>query len=799
MDIQLVLIADPNAKNLQILKDNLKASGFLITTVTNGKEAWEEIQRTAPKLVLSETNLPGLSGFQLLERINSDPKTSSIPLIFLTKQREIQQRIKSFEMGAKDYLLKPLHVKEVIAHIRMVLRRIERRKINQIETYKKFSGRLYQLSLADLIESFGVERKTGILTVSNGRRTGQVYFREGSVVNASLDDFKTEQAIYQMLPWERGYFNMIFRDVDVAEKISISNLGLLLQGIKRLEIREKLIKELPSPKTVFTVSPTFKNFVQNKKVGNGASEFIALLDGNRNLEHIVDESKLDDLIAIKRLVRLYQQGFIKPTIASEKKPVTHPNFIEPEKKVKFINKLVTPQKIELENENINHQLESTNSDEYMFQEHSAKQAEPIQKLEPPENENYTPAFDEKKSTKSNFETESTLQPTLESEDINKSEDQPSSLFNGSKEDNVFALKPAQPLQVEKEIKISDEEQILIPVDEKKSEIDDFKTIQNSASKTEIPEIKHQTPSAEEKVSGDNVFEIKPKKSPEDLEKEIKPIIERIEQGNKSFQEKDEKIDKPEPALDKKESVINESEIINKSISVRRNIFNDLKIKESDQIFIDEELLKQSSLQLKQEQSESEKIMDVPAPKHFIEPVIPVVSVPSPEQNKIVLISIDNDCKDEIMDILTNDNFKSIEISEADNLKIDLGKINLNAYSRFSLVAISVEKNLNSFLKSIKYSVAGNIFAFDCTRPETWEYTSYLIHSIWFKFRIPYVIAVMNFKEQNSITMDVIRYKLDLDKNITMVTWNEVDKTAPDKLLGAIIKSTNPEPLNAAKA
>ena len=727
MDNQLVLIADPDATNLQILKDNLEAAGFLVTTVTNGKEAWEAILRTSPKLVLSETNLPNLSGYQLLERINGDPKTSSIPLIFLTKQCEIQQRIKSFEMGAKDYLVKPLHVKEVIAHIRMVLRRIERRKINQIETYKKFSGRLDQLSIADLIESFGVERKTGILTVSNGRRTGQVYFREGSVVNASLGDFKTEHAVYQMLPWERGYFNMIFRDVDVAEKISISNLGLLLQGIKRLEIREKLIKQLPSPKTAFTVSPTFKKIVQKKKVGNGANEFIALLDGNRNVEHIVDESKLDDLIAIKRLVRLYQQGFIKPSIASENKPVTHLNFIEPEKKVKFINKLETPQKIELENKNINHQLEFTNPDEYMFQEHSAKQAEPVQKLEPPENENYTPAFYEKKS-----------------------------------------------------------------------EIDDFKTIQDSASKTEIPEIKQQTPSAEEKVPGDNVFEIKPKRSPENLEKEIRPILDRIEQESKFFQDEDEKIDKPEPELNKKESVTNESEIINKSISVPTNIFNDLKINESDQIFIDEELLKQSSLQLKQEKSESEKIMDVPAPKHFVEPEMPVVSELSPEQNKIVLISIDDDCKDEIMDILTNDNFKSIEISEADGLKIDLGKINLNAYSRFSLVAISVEKNLNSFLKSIKFSVAGNIFSFDCTRPKTWEYTSYLIHSIWFKFRIPYVIAAMNFKEQNSITMDVIRYKLDLDKNITMVTWDEVDKTAPDKLLGAIIKSTNPEPLDAAK-
>ena len=190
MDNQLLLIVDSDAKNLQILKDNLEASGFLVSTVLNGKDAWEEILRTPPNLVISETNIPGLSGFQLLERINGDLKTSSIPLIFLTKERDVKQRIKGFELGAKDYLVKPLHVKEVIAHVRMVLRRIEQRKIDQIETYKKYSGKLDQLGLADLIESFGIERKTGILTVSNGKRTGQVFFREGSVVNADLKTLK---------------------------------------------------------------------------------------------------------------------------------------------------------------------------------------------------------------------------------------------------------------------------------------------------------------------------------------------------------------------------------------------------------------------------------------------------------------------------------------------------------------------------------------------------------------------------------------------------------------------------------
>ena len=138
----LVLVGDGDSKNLQILKENLEASGFVVIAVQNGNKGWEEIQQMPPNLVLTEINLPGLNGYQLLERLQADPNTKNIPLIFLTNQREIQQRVRGFELGAKDYLVKPLHVKEVIAHIRMVLRRLERRKTEQLETYMKFSGRL---------------------------------------------------------------------------------------------------------------------------------------------------------------------------------------------------------------------------------------------------------------------------------------------------------------------------------------------------------------------------------------------------------------------------------------------------------------------------------------------------------------------------------------------------------------------------------------------------------------------------------------------------------------------------------
>lgn len=682
-----VLVADGDPKNLQILKENLEASGFVVITVSNGNKAWEELQQTPPNLVLTETNLPELNGYHLLERLQADPNTKSIPLIFLTNQREIQQRVRGFEMGAKDYLVKPLHVKEVIAHIRMVLRRLERRKTEQLETYMKFSGRLDQLNLADLIESFGVERKTGVLTLSNGRKTGQVYFRDGAVVNASVGDIKQEPAIYQMLPWDRGYFNMVFKEIDVADEISISNLGLLLHGIKRIEIREQLMEQLSSPKTSFTITPTFKLLVDKKRVNGEIANFVKLFDGKREVEQIIDDSGLDDLVALKRIVRLYQQGFIKPTIPPEKKPVLRKKIERDEEKIEFVSR---PKSL---------------------------------KEKPP-------------------------------------------------------------------------------------------TIQ----------------SIEETITDDIDFDIPPKEKPKYLEKEIKPIIERIEKEKRKVLIPEEK-ERPEEAFEVPES---EQTLPEKVLDADAEMTSAIELKDedstafSDETFIDEELIQKSIITDQEEWIEAAEIEKEPEQifkskdkskekadfesietepeiepekieispvreesKVIKQPGIEKIERIKPEQtllkNNIMVVSVDDDCKDELMDILTQDNFNSNKIQELDNLQLDVGKISFEGFTQYNIVAVSVDGPFNVFLESVKAKLCGFIFAVDCTRRGTWEYTSYLIHSITYRYQFPYIVAVMNFHDQNSITMDVIRYQLNLKESIPLIAWDAVEKSSIRRLLTFVTK------------
>ncbi|MCI0694674.1 response regulator [candidate division KSB1 bacterium] len=314
MDNPTILVADGDPKNLQILRESLEASGFEVIVASDGLQAWQKISSDVPDLILSEVNLPKLDGFQLLEKLKADPVTSSIPLMFLTNRRELQDRVRSLRGGVKDYMIKPLHVKEVIARVRMILRRMERIREEEIESNRKLAGRLEEFSVIDLIENFGMERKTGILTLYNANnRSGEIYFRDGAVINASLGNLRAEKAVYQMLPWKRGHFTMTFKEINVPDEIAVSNLGLLLQGFKRMEERERMFKMLPSPETTFVTTETFRSIIQKRELTTDVAKFIALVDGKRDILQIIDESTYDDIKTLERLVKLYQQGFIKPS------------------------------------------------------------------------------------------------------------------------------------------------------------------------------------------------------------------------------------------------------------------------------------------------------------------------------------------------------------------------------------------------------------------------------------------------------------------------------------------------------
>lgn len=117
-----ILVVDDEARYQHLVKVNLEAAGYSVTTANNGEEALEVVSSHQPELVILDVMMPRLDGFTTCERIR---QFSSVPIIILTAKGEEQDRVRGLNVGADDYVVKPFSATELIARVRAVLRRAQ--------------------------------------------------------------------------------------------------------------------------------------------------------------------------------------------------------------------------------------------------------------------------------------------------------------------------------------------------------------------------------------------------------------------------------------------------------------------------------------------------------------------------------------------------------------------------------------------------------------------------------------------------------------------------------------------------
>ncbi len=117
MAIQNILIVDDSATERYYLSDILVKNGFTVTTAENGEEALLKIKENKPHLILMDVVMPGQNGFQVTRAIARDAVTHDVPVIICTGKNQETDRIWGLRQGARDYLVKPIDPKELLAKI----------------------------------------------------------------------------------------------------------------------------------------------------------------------------------------------------------------------------------------------------------------------------------------------------------------------------------------------------------------------------------------------------------------------------------------------------------------------------------------------------------------------------------------------------------------------------------------------------------------------------------------------------------------------------------------------------------
>ncbi|MEG3934549.1 MULTISPECIES: response regulator [unclassified Microcoleus] len=143
-----ILIVDDTPENLQVLSATLCDRGYKVRGVISGKMAIRAARSGSPDLILLDIKMPEMDGYEVCTQLQADPKTSEIPVIFISALDEVLDKLTAFQVGAVDYVTKPFHVAEVLARIEHQLT-IQRLKKQLIDRNKELQEEIIERKKAE--------------------------------------------------------------------------------------------------------------------------------------------------------------------------------------------------------------------------------------------------------------------------------------------------------------------------------------------------------------------------------------------------------------------------------------------------------------------------------------------------------------------------------------------------------------------------------------------------------------------------------------------------------------------------
>ncbi len=308
--LQLLLV-DADPRSLRVLEVSLRNAGYVVSTASDGQEAWNQLELSAPDLMIADTRLPSMDGHTLVKKMKESSELSTVPVVFLTSQRTVEDKIRGLELGVEDYLTKPIFVRDLLARVNLLLARKTAEGLANAKagSRTRFSGSLEDMAVIDLLQTFEVSRKTGFVLLTHEDQSAKVFFRDGKVVDAELARLRGEEAVYRTLLWNDGQFEVHFTQINNEDIIETSTQGLLMEGMRRVDEWGRLLEQLPPLATVFEVDHAAL-LERLPEIPDELNGILRLFNGQRTLLNVVDASPFEDLSTLSTISKLYFEGLL---------------------------------------------------------------------------------------------------------------------------------------------------------------------------------------------------------------------------------------------------------------------------------------------------------------------------------------------------------------------------------------------------------------------------------------------------------------------------------------------------------
>ncbi len=233
MPPQRILVVDDEPHVVKSCARMLQLEGFEVEVAISGAEALALYRDRLFDLALVDLKMPDMDGLQLLAALKEhDPK--AVVVIF-TAYGTKESVVEALRLGAREFLEKPLDAKTLVATVRRILDRAGEAIVH---------GNLRSMSLPGIVQINCTERNQARLRIRHDGEEGHIFFADGEVVHAAVGSRVGEEAVYTMLAWEDGDFDLEMDVPAPRRTITTGWSGLLLEGIRRLDERTVGLEEL---------------------------------------------------------------------------------------------------------------------------------------------------------------------------------------------------------------------------------------------------------------------------------------------------------------------------------------------------------------------------------------------------------------------------------------------------------------------------------------------------------------------------------------------------------------------------
>ena len=234
-----------NKVKLLLVEDNPMVLGMLrgaltplanVSTASDGADALLKAVDDPPDLIVSDYRMPVMDGRQLIEKLRGRPATAGISVIMMAAKADISNHLSHHEYAADEYVEKPFFLRDATRRIKRVIDKIALEKMAKTAPSDGvLRGSLAQMNMIDLMQSLEMGRKSCLLTLTNAGERCDIYFIDGQVTHATYGNLSGDPAVFKVLRWTGGNFQINFDGKTAQHTTSLNTQGLLMEGLRMLD------------------------------------------------------------------------------------------------------------------------------------------------------------------------------------------------------------------------------------------------------------------------------------------------------------------------------------------------------------------------------------------------------------------------------------------------------------------------------------------------------------------------------------------------------------------------------------